>query len=161
MRNIIKKLLIISLLLLVGCVSNSENYKQNLLNTQKTILDSTKLATEICQIESALWSKAIDNGDDFNLILQKGQKEMKEKGIIDKLNNNKNKIDTLMKSLNNPPNNYKDAYNKLLEIYGIYTQINSLALEPKGSLINYNSNISDLQNKLIQTSNQLNVLIPK
>lgn len=76
------------------------------------------------------------------------------------MDDSKKLIDDLMKDISSPPDKYKNAHPKLIELYGIYSQIYSQAKSPSGSLVSFNSSINDLQSKFIKTSNELNALIP-
>ncbi|MCL6571300.1 MAG: hypothetical protein K6T88_06380 [Bacillus sp. (in: Bacteria)] len=154
-------LLITILLLLIGCSrQNENNYRIDLLHSHDMILMYSDLCITTCQLYSNNWKIAIENRKDFNKELQNTMEKAKEKGIYDLINNNKSDIDSKMKNLVDPPKSYLRAHEKLVEMYGIYSQLHSLALNPSGSLVSFNNTVNDLQNKLIKTSGEFKVLLP-
>jgi len=155
-------LIIITLLLLTGCTSNSqkEKYKNDLLKTHDLIQNNIKTCILASDLYSTVWRNAIEDRKDFNIEINNVINESKRIGQYKVMDMSKEKIDNEMKQLSNPPKNYQRAHDKLVEMYGIYTQIYSLALNPSGSLVSYNNTINDLQNKLIKTSSEFKVLLP-
>jgi hypothetical protein len=158
-----KKLLFILLILilLTGCTNiQKENYKNNLLETHNSIQENTKTCLLANNYYSTVWKNAIENRKDFNIELVNAVSESEKLGQYKTMNKSKDNIDNKMKQLSNPPKAYQHAYDKLLEMYGIYTQLYSLALNPSGSLVSYNNTINDLQGKLVKASSEFKVLIP-
>ncbi len=153
-------ILIFTLIFLCGC-NNSNNtlYQKNFNDTYNDLLKGTELSLKTCQSYSKTWSYAIENGRDFNIEIE-NQKEQFSKSINLSLINQKNNIDSKMKEIFYPPKEYQQAHEKLVEMYGIYAQLYSLALNPTGSLVNYNNTVNELQSKLVKTSSEFKVLIP-
>ena len=48
-----------------------------------------------------------------------------------------------MKSLNNPPEQYEDAYDAVKELYDSYTAMVNCATSPSGNLNSYTSTFND------------------
>jgi len=57
-------------------------------------------------------------------------------------------VQSLMKNLNNPPDEYKDAYDTVKELYDVYIEFTNLVVSPFGSLQSYTSNYNDADAKV-------------
>lgn len=138
-----------------------EQYLATLQLASLSILNSTITATEMCEGYSDVWRNAIDRGRDFNTAIRDRADYYELQGKFAELEAAKEDIDKLMKELNNPSEEYKKAHEKLLEIYGIYTELNSQANSPSGSLMTFNQNINKLQNDFIRATNEYTILVPE
>lgn len=140
---------------------NEASYRQTLEMTQMLIVSGTIASANVCEAYSSVWSAAIDSRyKDFNTELAKTKSEFKSDGTLTKISETKDTIDGFMKKLNNPSEKYKRSYDKILEMYGIYTKIQSEALSPSGSLVTFNSNINNLQAEFLKAGNELKVIMP-
>lgn len=154
--------LILIVVILGTNTKKQKEYDANFSIAILTIYAGAINSVKVCETYSVVWRDAINSRwKDFNDELQDQQREFRNNGTFEKLDNGKKQIDDLMKELSSPPKKYKEAHSKLIELYGIYTQINSLAKSPSGSLVSFNSNINDLQSRFIKTYNELNALVPK
>lgn len=70
----------------------------------------------------------------------------------------KHHIDSMMKGIAEPPEDRRDAYAKVLEYYGNYTQLYDLGTSPSGSLLSYRQQTNDLGGKQLQLVNQLKAM---
>ncbi len=52
----------------------------------------------------------------------------------------KETVNSLMKELKNPPEEYKDAYDSISKLYDAYISLTNLATDPSGSLQTYSQN---------------------
>ena len=138
-----------------------EQYLASLHLASLSILKSTITATEMCEGYSEVWRNAIDRGNNFNSAIRDRADFYELQGKFAELDASKEDIDKIMKNLNNPIEEYKKAHEKLLEIYGIYTQLNSQAKSPSGSLMTFNQKINELQSDFIRATNEYNVLVPE
>lgn len=84
-----------------------------------------------------------------------------EKNKIGDLEKKRDNIKKLMKSLNNPPKKYKEAYDITFETYSLYEKYIELAVSPSGSLVNYNSNANDLSSELVTKIKEFEVKMPE
>ena len=73
----------------------------------------------------------------------------------------KPEIDNLMKELINPPNEYKDEYEALLDVYGVFTQSFELTTNPSGSYKTYTAKIDELKSDFASRYGVLKALIPE
>ena len=71
---------------------------------------------------------------DFNDALQNLFSDSSFSGQIADINSNKDTVNSLMKKLKNPPEEYKDAYEALSKLYDAYISLTNLATDPTGSL---------------------------
>ncbi len=173
---ILKNITICVLLLLILFISSScnvdlnscnadtkksqENYKANLDEVLQAIAGELYVCNGFCNVYSEIWSKAINDDEDFSKVLSKARDRAEEGGFIKTLQDKKNKIKFLMKELKDPPDEYKESYNVLLDLYTEYTHLESLAEEPSGSLISYNNDVNESINKCQQLMEKIKVLKP-
>ena len=62
---------------------------------------------------------------------------------ISSIEENQKTVASLMKELKNPPEEYKDAYEAISELYDAYLALTNLATDPSGSLQTFSSNFND------------------
>lgn len=68
----------------------------------------------MCNQISSNWPDAINNRKDFNAAMQKTLQIAENGGVLKTLRDDKKSIENAMSKLNEPPEQYKDLYNKLL-----------------------------------------------
>ena len=167
LKNIILIFMVLSLLM--GCTNSvnktnsedSNNYASTAYITGVGIQLTVIQNIELCKSISEVWSDAISNGKDFNEEIATVQKIAKETNFLQKLQKDKELIDGMMSRLNNPPEEYKTLYDKLLSLYGQYTKIYELAISPSGSLMTYNQSISEVSSEINRLYNEFQVLVPQ
>ena len=71
---------------------------------------------------------------DFNDALQNLFSDSSFSSQLADINDNKDTVNSLMKKLKNPPEDYKDAYDSLSKLYDAYISLTNLATDPTGSL---------------------------
>ena len=59
------------------------------------------------------------------------------------IEDNQDTVDALMKKLKNPPDEYKDAYDAVSDLYDAYISLTNCATDPSGSLQTYSSTFND------------------
>lgn len=62
---------------------------------------------------------------------------------IESIKDNQDSTDYIMKDLVNPPEEYKEAYEKLQDFYDSYLELTNLVISPTGSLSSYTSNFNE------------------
>lgn len=62
---------------------------------------------------------------------------------IRSIEDNQETVSLLMKELKNPPEEYKDAYEAIMELYDAYLSLTNLATDPSGSLQTFSTNFND------------------
>lgn len=128
----------------------SEEYGTNLNMAAYTMLSGASDAETCGNLIKNVWYNAIykesdsktdkytkPNGyfvSDFNDDLQNLFSDSSFSSQIADINDNKDTINSLMKKLKNPPEEYKDAYEALSKLYDAYISLTNLATDPTGSL---------------------------
>lgn len=96
----------------------------------------------------------------FQIALNKTYNYFEETGKNGELNSKRDEITHLIRKLNNPPQEYKDAYNVAFEMYSEYENFISLALSPSGSLVTYNQKANELSSKIVTKLKEFEVKLP-
>lgn len=96
---------------------------------------------------------------DFNDALQNLFSDSSFSGQIADINNNKDTVNSLMKKLKNPPEEYKDAYESLSKLYDAYISLTNLVTDPTGSLQTYSQNFNDADNETLNCYNALKMYL--
>ena len=134
-------------------------YEDKFLNISSKIIANTYSSLLITGGISATWSTAIQYEYGFfnNKILQYLDDS---KDILEKMESINKEIEIGMQELKNYPIQYQEAYNIMMEMYSIYSQIYSLAQAPSGSLMSFNNKINDLQLDFTKYASKLKVFMP-
>lgn len=96
---------------------------------------------------------------DFNDTLQNLFSDSSFSGQIADINSNKDTVNSLMKKLKNPPEEYKDAYESLSKLYDAYISLTNLVTDPTGSLQTYSQNFNDADNETLNCYNALKMYL--
>ena len=96
---------------------------------------------------------------DFNDALQNLFSDSSFSGQIADINSNKDTVNSLMKKLKNPPEEYKDAYESLSKLYDAYISLTNLVTDPTGSLQTYSQNFNDADNETLNCYNALKMYL--
>lgn len=81
--------------------------------------------------------------EDFNTSLTALMSDDDFKKDIESIKDNQDSTDYIMKDLVNPPEEYKEAYEKLQDFYDSYLELTNLVISPTGSLSSYTSNFNE------------------
>jgi hypothetical protein len=107
---------------------------------------------------SAVWEYVRVTGEDFDSaarhILGPGGTEAKAQFNMNKMN-----IDDVLQKVANPPEKYRSAHEKLLEIYALYVKLHDLALEPTSPQKEYEASVYKLYDELLKEAGELNTLL--
>lgn len=77
------------------------------------------------------------------------------------LKNERDIISKKMKDLQNPPQEYKEAYNAIVEVYKLYEEYIAFTLSPNGSLVSYNQKANELSTDLSTEIKEFQIKIPE
>lgn len=114
-----------------------------------------------CSLISEKWSDAIDSRYlDFNTEVNSLITSWETNGTTQKTDDIKSEIEKEMKYLKNPSQNWKDAYEDLIELYAVATKIYSQSKSPTGSLLTFNSAVKDNYSELDSIFNKIKVKSP-
>lgn len=96
---------------------------------------------------------------DFNDALQNLFSDSGFSSQLADINDNKDTVNSLMKKLKNPPEDYKDAYDSLSKLYDAYISLTNLATDPTGSLQTYSQNFNDADSETLNCYNALKMYL--
>ena len=153
----------------------SEEYGTNLNMAAYSMLSGASDAETCGNLIKQVWYNAIyeksdsktdkytkPNGyyvSDFNDALQNLFSDSSFSSQIADINDNKDTVNSLMKKLKNPPEEYKDAYESLSKLYDAYISLTNLATDPTGSLQTYSQNFNDADNETLNCYNALKMYL--
>lgn len=153
----------------------SEEYGTNLNLAAYTMLSGASDAETCGNLIKNVWYNAIykesdsktdkytkPNGyfvSDFDDALQNLFSDSSFSGQIADINSNKDTVNSLMKKLKNPPEEYKDAYEALSKLYDAYISLTNLATDPTGSLQTFSQNYNDSDNETLNSYNVLKMYL--
>lgn len=180
-KKISKKTLIIIVVLLVaiigggittGIIIHNNNIKQQekakkeyddtLYITGAKMYVTGVVAEYHCSQIASVWHDCITSRycSDFNSKIN-SYLTTNKKGL-DKLNEYKDEISKNIQTLKNIPNSdYQDTYDKLVELYGVYTKLVEQATSPSGNYTNYISNYNSYSSDFKSIYDELKVLQPE
>lgn len=96
---------------------------------------------------------------DFNDALQNLYSDSSFSLRIGGIEDNQDTVNSLMKKLKNPPDEYEDAYEAVTELYNAYLILTNLATDPSGSLQTFSSNFNDADSEALKCFNALKMYL--
>lgn len=137
----------------------SQEYGENIELATFTMLSGVADAERCCNLIKSVWYNAIfeerdtktdaytrPKGNwvsDFNEALGNLFADSSFQTKISNIESNQSTVQSLMKDLKNPPEEYEDAYAAISKLYDAYTKLTNLAVNPTGSLQTFSQNFSD------------------
>lgn len=153
----------------------STKYKANLKTAVYTMLEGAAKAETASGLIHDVWSNAIyeksdsktdkytkENGyfvDDFNTALYKLMFDPGFSDDIEKIKNNQEQVQRMMKDLKNPPPEHKDAYDALKKFYDSYIELVGCAVNPSGNLSSYTSTYNEAANNTMNNYKAMSLYI--
>lgn len=139
-------------------ISNEENYGVNLRLLLANMVVQEFHFVQMTNTYIEVWENAIKSRRDFNGEIAAQYEKFKYR--IQTLEEKDHEIDSLMSSLKNPPEKYKQSYTLLLELYGVYKDFYSLARFPSGSYMTYSAKVREIKNEWDKIYNKIMVVRP-
>ncbi len=99
--------------------------------------------------------------DDFNASLYALFLDPSTLATISKIEENQASVETMMKVLQNPPDNLVRSYENILELYTNYKSLTNLAINPSGSLETFNQKKSQKIDEFLELFQKLETQIPQ
>lgn len=146
-----------------------EKYAESLQNTALTMLEGAGDAESCGNLICKVWRNAIYEEDDTETNIYTKKNGMFVSDFNDALNSlfytpsfkkkiegikdNQSIVKSKMKNMKNPPEEYKDAYDALSELYDAYLEFTNLVIDPNGSLQTYSGNFTDADNRAAKCFN--------
>jgi hypothetical protein len=147
-----------------------KEYEQLFKSTAEAMIATSITAEEMLNKYHDVWSDAIFNDyaevdgeiiyGDFNEAVSAQRQSFEEKGTIELLEKSQKIIATSMKKLNNPPDEYKEEYDVLMDMYKVFNEYIDLAKTPEGSLQSFSEQTRELSNDLTSLYKELEVQMP-
>jgi len=134
-------------------------HEQQLLIVSEQIVANTYLSLVLIDGLSNAWNTGIDGGLESTEMAFDLYKKLADFGSV--LEDSTAKIEAELQSLKNSPYKKDERFAGLLEMFGIYNQLKSLAFTPAGSLLSYNLKINDLSSEYTKALSKLKIHIPE
>ena len=147
----------------------AQTYYTNLQLASSTMLTGASEAESVGNLIHDVWYNAIydkydittniytTGASDFNDALANLFADDSFKNRIESIEANQIKVNSLMKELKNPPEQYAEAYDELNEYYDLYTEFVNLVISPNGSLQSFTNNFNDLDAKTANAYKKINL----
>ena len=157
--------------------NNSENeYYNNLEAATNLMLAGAAEAEQAGNLIKAVWYNTIyeeydsetdkytmSNGfgfnDDFNDSLDALFSDQTFKNQITDIEMNQMSVANIMKELQNPPEEYEDAYEAIKALYDSYLELTNLATNPSGSLRTFSDNFNNADSESLQRYESMKMYI--
>ena len=180
--SIVLVLAVIIIAAVIGIQSSSKkkavaDYASNYNSAVTTMLTGSYEAETCCSLIKSVWYNTIYEesdpktdkytrkksyygsgygsfNDDFNTSLANLFADSSFKSKVSSIETNQSEVASLMKNLNNPPEEYRDAYDALKDFYEAYTELTNLATNPSGSLSTYSSSYNSADSKVLTEYNK-------
>ncbi len=172
-KKISKKTLIIIVVLLVTIIGGGittgkqqekakKEYDDTLYITGAKMYVTGVVAEYHCSQIASVWHDCITSRycSDFNSKIQNYLTTNKEG--LKKLEDYKEDVSKNIQTLKNIPNSdYQKTYDKLVELYGVYTKLVEQAISPSGNYTTYISNYNSYSSEFKSIYDELKVLQPE
>jgi len=163
----LRALLALPFILLVACApkhettgKSSEQYAQALNEVRNKIVTNNLMANTICKGHLAIWYQATKPPQTMTIEKALEQSKMIAGSKTKDLSNSVDYAKKLLSELRNPPLEFKQAFDLTLDALAKLESMESLAVNPNGSLLSYNRKVKTTQNELSETIRKLKVVLP-
>lgn len=152
-------------------------YIDTLEITRTTMLEGGSQAESLLNLTAQVWFNSIFEerdsetdkytmsggsgfNDDFNESLNALMTDSSTLATISIIEKNQTLVESLMKELQNPPDELEDSYATVLELYTVYKGLTDLAISPSGSLETFAQNKSQKIDRFLELYQKLETQIP-
>ena len=152
-----------------------KEYAANLNTITYTMLDASGIAEDCGNLIKSVWSNSIyeesdeetdeytkEDGyfvSDFNEALGNLFADSAFSNKVKSVSEKQDTVNSLLKKLNNPPQEYKEAYDKMKEFYDAYITLSNLATNPSGNLQTYSNSFSEADTKVMNCYKAMQVYL--
>ncbi len=153
----------------------AKSYGENLELITYTMLSGASDAESCGNLIKQVWYNAIyeerdsetdpytrPNGyfvSDFNEALQNLFSDESFTDQIESIEDNQSTVQSLMKEMRNPPDEYEDAYEALSELYDAYINLTNLVTSPSGSLQTFSNDFNDADSETANCYNAMSLYL--
>lgn len=81
-------------------------------------------------------------------------------GKLDDLNDLSEEIQSEIQALNNPPEEFKQVYDEVIELYTLGEEYIQMAINPSGSLVSFNEDRNRLSTDIVSQVNRIEAIMP-
>lgn len=144
-------------------------YRKDLLEVADMMNQVYRDAEDITNEYSGVWHDAIFNDSgasvdgsnikDFNLAVSMKRQELD--GRVGFMKDQFELVNQKMAKLNQPPKEYEEAYNVLLQLQSITSKYVNMADNPTGSLETFNRDINQYSSDFLSTYNTFKTVLPQ
>lgn len=169
----------------LGIKSSNTNAEINDYNTYIDYVNKARLlmlnsgsdAESLCILTSNVWRNAIyeesdietdkytKNGysfvSDFNEALSNLYADGSTKSTISNIESSQQSVKSIMKELQNPPEGLENCYDTISDLYESYSELCSLATNPKGNYSSFTSSENEAVSEFMSTYERLDSQIPE
>ena len=154
---------------------DKQSYSSNLTLVTHSIISGAAKAEEVGNLIHSVWRNAIyeesdlktdkytkENGrfvDDFNDALGNLYVDEEFLALILEIQASQESVGDMMKSLQNPPEEYADAHEAISEMYDAYLSLTNLVTNPSGSLQTFTENFNTYDNEVVNCYNSMKLYI--
>lgn len=96
---------------------------------------------------------------DFNEALKNLFADSDFQSKISSIKSNQDSVESMMKKLKNPPDEYKEAYDAISKFYSAYVTLTGYAIDPTGSLQTFSSNFNDADTEALNCYNAMKLYL--
>lgn len=150
-------------------------YSENLKNVTGDMLAGAAVAEDVGGLIHDVWYNTIYEksdtetdkytrgtysfNDDFNTSLAKLFSDTEIQNKINSIKTNQDKVQSIMKELQNPPEEYKEAYGELKNYYNSYLELTNLVINPNGNLQSYTSDFNNADSEAAKCYQAMKIYI--
>lgn len=150
-------------------------YVDSLVDAEASMLYGESVSAKLCDMVSNVWNDAIyknyrdstyaythpdDKYVDFNTALYNLYADTSTSEKVKDITTNKDRVDIIMRQLQNPTEEFKACYNTITELYVEYSSITGMSIKLSGSFTSYNNDINTTRSAFMDAYNKLNAQIP-
>jgi hypothetical protein len=147
--------LVIALVMFAGC-GGKENRSRNSMKEALSIISaSTEHCLFISREYSSAWERAINTGKPVEPAIREARKRLDEKKLPYWLGKERESIQKLMDETKNPPPELIPVHDELEKLFGLYTALYGLAVNPKGEYDQYVSSRNKLAGEIESLQDRL------
>jgi RNA polymerase subunit RPABC4/transcription elongation factor Spt4 len=182
-KYIISAIVVIVLVVIVGSLiksnqsaKTSENYSANLKTATAAMLLGASEAESAGNLIKSVWYNTIYEkwdyetdkytrsnrygfNKDFNDSLKALFSDDSFKSKISSIEINQKTVADLMKSLQNPPEEYKEAYETIKNLYTAYLDLTGIVINPSGSLQTFSNNFNNADQETLNCYNAMKLYV--
>ena len=133
----------------------------DLPTAREAMIKAVNLCLSVCNRYSVKWRESIEMDFNFETTISIEKYRFRDNGAFRKLEAFKKSISESLQELNANHENAPRVQLRVVQLYGIYSQLHSLALDPTGSLQTFNAKVNDLESEFTRVSNEIEVMIPE